>query len=311
MQLQAVSLFSLSLVSSLTFAALFSSLAGTLAIAESLDQGPTTSQASEPGKVLTGGAHNSQSLQSSVKLYQPEPALSRPSTARTLPQRMRVIYIPNAAVIPFARVNNPLVRAATALPRSAPTGTETGQSPTSETSSAASGFINSAPGHESLTVPYANSVQKTAELAKRPSMIHPEIPQLRSTPQLLTELLAPKPKQNLNWDDWYKRVCRVIYDQWLLDDTCAGKTTVHVTVWSSLDLECKIVDFSPAQGAIRDGAKESSFRKAALKAVNCLQRCAVLEFPVHCVQNKIDFDLDMSRGVYESDGCRVVRSSHQ
>jgi hypothetical protein len=112
--------------------------------------------------------------------------------------------------------------------------------------------------------------------------------------------------RSISWDEWYKRVCRIVYDQWLLADTGPGKACVHVTVWWSRDLDCKIVEFSAAAGTMRDTTMESSFREAALRAVRGLDRCMVLEFPAQSHQSKIDFDLEISRAVEGPFGYKVV-----
>ena len=80
---------------------------------------------------------------------------------------------------------------------------------------------------------------------------------------------------------------------------------MRVSVSSARDLECRVVDFVAAPDILRDGAKETAFREAALKAVNSLDRCAVLEFPLHATNQRIRFDLNISRSA-DGPGCAEV-----
>jgi hypothetical protein len=164
-----------------------------------------------------------------------------------------------------------------------------------------------APGYASTRIPQSTEAGVRGILTgDRALAARPLIAQFRSTPHLLTELLTPTARRCENWDEWYKQVCKTVYDQWLIDQTGPGKACIHVTVWSTRDLECKIVDFSPAPGASRNIAQESLFREAALQSVRSLDRCSVLQFPSQFIGRTVSFDLDISRAVDGPFGCEVV-----
>jgi hypothetical protein len=260
---------------------------------------------------LSGSAKHSQPLKSLVKLTAPtkSPRTGAIQNARQVQYSgPRVIYIPNAPVSLFRRHQLnlpipllPLLPAQTAQ-------VQPSAKPSAEIKSEATGIMTWVPGYESAIVSHAQPLSAQPELhgALRGEQMPALVPQFRSTPRLLTELLQPKEKRSANWDEWYKRVCRTVYDQWLLDDSGAGKVCVHVTVWSSRDLACKIDSFSPTAGTTRDTVRESAFREGALRAVRSLDRCMVLEFPAQFNEAKMDFDLDISRAVDGRFGCQVV-----
>jgi hypothetical protein len=270
------------------------------------------------GKVLNGSAQHAQSLNSSVKLFLPSgsyPQRTGASTSQFTGRAQypvpRLIYIPNAPVTPFHRERHDSIPPRQLSPiREAPrASTESASKPVTELAAPASGIMTWAPGYNSAIVTPARSVETGVHAVLTGDSAlstRPLVPQFRSTPRLLTELLTPREKRSVSWDEWYKRVCRTVYDQWLLDDTGPGKTCIHVTVWSSRDIECRIVDFSPATGVTRDSVQESAFREAALRAVRSLDRCIVLEFPSQFLRSKVGFDLDISRAVDGPFGCHVV-----
>ncbi len=279
-------------------------------------------QGSKPGKVLNGSAQHSQSLNPSVKLFSPSSAAQpgRSNSANYAGQTIypfrRMVYIPNAPVTPFPRERHDY--AVRPRPVFVPPAkiAQTESAPQAQAAAApTNGLMTWVPGYGSTIVPQIQA--RTAETGvhgmlgggDRLLSVRPLVPEFRSTPRLLTELLAPKEKRSANWNEWYKRVCKTVYDQWLLDDTGPGKACIHVTVWSSRDIECKIVDFTPAAGAARNVDAESSFRQAALRAVRSLDRCLVLEFPAQFLRNQVGFDLDVSRSVDGPFGCQVIAAN--
>jgi hypothetical protein len=127
---------------------------------------------------------------------------------------------------------------------------------------------------------------------------------LEATPALLTEMHSEK--RSINWDEWYKRVCKVVYDNWEIDQASPGKSCVRVTVWSGREIEARVLSFTPAQGASRDAKRETAFRETSLRAVNSLQKTPVLDFPSRSNRGKIIFDLDMTRSVDGPSGIQVA-----
>ena len=137
----------------------------------------------------------------------------------------------------------------------------------------------------------------------------PAVAALTATPQLLTQVGSVKEKRAISWDEWYRRVCNVIYKQWILDEVCPGKACVRVTVWSSRDIEARVLSFTPAEGSSRDAYKETGFREISLRAINSLQKTEALDFPANPSRNQVIFDLDMNRSVDGPSGC-VVAAFH-
>ena len=272
----------------------------------------------KPSKVLTGGAQHAQPLKSSVKLI---PQNSVPGKQRAGPWHgqpqypvRRLIFIPNAPVSAFRRERHQTVRLRELPPPPVPAEIVQKELPVSKpiaSTGTYDGITTWAPGYDSTFVSHfqPNPLEAPVHGILRSTQMQPTrsvLPSYRSTPGLLSELFLPRQKQNITWDEWYQRVCRTVYDQWLLDDTGPGKACIHVTVWSTRDIECKVVDFTPAPGTMRNGVGETAFREAALRAVRSLDRCQVLEFPAQFRRSIIDFDLDISRAVDGPFGCQVV-----
>jgi hypothetical protein len=136
----------------------------------------------------------------------------------------------------------------------------------------------------------------------------PKPPELRSTAHLLTE--GDKPlKRSVNWDEWYRRVCQTIYDQWLLNGTGPGIACVSVTVWPSRDIEGRIMNIEYAADARKDGATQTAFANSALRAVHSLGGCSLLDFPLGNPRDKITFQLDITRLVGGESGYEVINRS--
>jgi hypothetical protein len=126
---------------------------------------------------------------------------------------------------------------------------------------------------------------------------------LQATPQLLTELHSKN--FAINWTDWYRRICRCVYDQWLLDQASPGRAQVRVTVWPGREIEARVLDFTPVEDT-RDAKRETQFRETALRAINSLERTSILDYPLQSSRQKIVFDLDMARSVNGPAGCQVA-----
>ena len=295
-----------------TFLALFlvSMAAPTLAAD---DDQTVTKEKGKKVRVLQGSARHSQSMNSAVKLFsagsQPEAqgatATTRPSGRVQYPQ---VYYIPNAPVTPFHRQVHPLLKSRERAPAQTPPRPQSSPA-VAAASTATNGIMTWAPGYASeIVTPRRESQAGVHGVLRTDSALAPRplLAQFRSTPRLLTELLAPKEKRCATWEEWYKRVCKTVYDQWLIDDSGPGKTCIHVTVWSSRDLDCRVSDFSPAPDVIRDSLQESAFRASALRAVRSLDRCLVLEFPLRYPGRNVSFDLEISRAIDGRFGCQVV-----
>jgi hypothetical protein len=146
-------------------------------------------------------------------------------------------------------------------------------------------------------------------IRKLPTQAPPTVAALSATPQLLSEVISAKEKKNISWEDWYKRICKTIYEQWILNAACPGEASVRVTVWSSRDIEAKILSFTPADGLARNAIKETAFREISLRAINSLQKTETLDFPLSPSRTMVIFDLDMNRSVNGPSGC-VVAAFH-
>ncbi len=129
---------------------------------------------------------------------------------------------------------------------------------------------------------------------------------LQATPKLLTEFIEGKYKRAANWSEWYQRICKIIYQHWLIDEACPGKACMRVTVWTGRYIESRVLSFTPVADLTRDASKETAFRETALRAINSLSKTQVLDFPEGNERNKIVFDLDMTRSVNGPSGCTVA-----
>jgi hypothetical protein len=110
-----------------------------------------------------------------------------------------------------------------------------------------------------------------------------------------------------NWDEWYQRVAGAIYQVWVQQNVCPGVAIVQATIWDSHAAEGQIVDFTPAGDLARNVRAESSYRDAALRAVNSLDNSSICAFPAEHPK-KVVFDIQLSRLVDGPAGCKVVHT---
>jgi hypothetical protein len=125
--------------------------------------------------------------------------------------------------------------------------------------------------------------------------------------------MLPQPKSAWrragNWDEWYKQVAKAVYQEWRQADTEAGVATVRVKVFQSHDIDCEIAEFDPAKDLSRDAKREVSFREAAIRSVDGLNRSQVWEFPdLSPLPKQVVIDLELKRKVGGLAGCAVTRA---
>lgn len=101
----------------------------------------------------------------------------------------------------------------------------------------------------------------------------------------------------LTWDEWYKRVARAVYTRWQTEDVGPGRATVSVTVTRDRMVAGKVIEFTPAPDVERDAAAETSFKEAALNAVNLVSQFEIPEFPQEADTPSVTFDVDLKRDV--------------
>jgi hypothetical protein len=134
-------------------------------------------------------------------------------------------------------------------------------------------------------------------------------PELKATAFVLPQAKSAWLHRTKTWDEWYKRVAKAVYDQWQQSDTQAGVATVRVKVYQSHDIDCEIAEFKPAADLKRDGRSEVSFREAAVRSVDGLNRSQVWEFPdLSPLPKEVIIDLELKRKVGGAAGCTVTRA---
>jgi hypothetical protein len=133
----------------------------------------------------------------------------------------------------------------------------------------------------------------------------PPPPALKAVQYEIPEARLPAPA---NWDEWYRRVAKAVYEQWKQKAIGPGKSTLTVTVYNGHNVDAKVVEFIPAEGANRDGKTESTFREASIMSVTNLDGLPLWEFPVtKPVTKKIAFDMEFDHIVGEPAGVQVIR----
>jgi len=137
-----------------------------------------------------------------------------------------------------------------------------------------------------------------AQLSQRPVL-----------PQLRAVTMALPTDRATNWDDWYKKVAQAVYETWQQSGTGAGTAKLQIKVYPSRDVDCSIIDFSPATDLKRNQETESAFREAAIHAVNALNRSAVWQYPATAARTKqVIIELELKHLVGTPPGCRVIRT---
>ena len=141
--------------------------------------------------------------------------------------------------------------------------------------------------------------------APMPVPVELKATQFRLTPMVPQKCLAPP----ANWEQWYQRVARAIYDHWRINAVGPGKATVLITIYDTRNVDCKVVDFAPADGAGRNVATETAFRVSALKTITGLDGDQVWQFPNEDdLPNKVVFDMQFDHAVGTTPGCAVVHT---
>lgn len=118
---------------------------------------------------------------------------------------------------------------------------------------------------------------------------------------------AKNHKTAANWDEWYKQIAKSVYEVWTQNEVVVGGTTLQVEVWPGLELDCKVVEFTPPSDVKRDAKLETEFREAALRSMRSMKGSSALEFPA-CkpVPKSVIFDMEFKREVDGPAGCKVV-----
>jgi hypothetical protein len=173
--------------------------------------------------------------------------------------------------------------------------------------------------HANLTLAFPNTnaqaIIPTTNLQMMGTGAHvtqwaPEPVQMKATelslvPRIPQKHLAPP----INWQAWYQRVLHAVYADWRNDAVGAGKTTLLLTVYDTKNVDCKVIDFSPADGANRDAKAETAFRESALKTITSLDGNDIWAFPVAAIRpKKIVFDMQFDHAVGATPGCAVVHT---
>ncbi|HEY9774571.1 MAG TPA: hypothetical protein V6C81_12280 [Planktothrix sp.] len=130
-------------------------------------------------------------------------------------------------------------------------------------------------------------------------------PQPRAREAVAAQLALPR-HLPANWNEWYDRVARAIYQVWQQQSVKPGSATVRATVYDSTDVDCAVTDFEAAADLQRNPVTESHFRDAALCAVSSIDKSTVCQFPlVH--PRKVSFDIQLTRLADGPAGCHVIR----
>jgi hypothetical protein len=150
----------------------------------------------------------------------------------------------------------------------------------------------------------ATSIKRLEFSAPQPTPPPPPA-ELKAVQFEIPEAKLPPPA---NWDEWYRRVAKAVYEQWKQKAIGPGKSTLTVTVFNTHNVDAKVVEFIPAEGANRDGKAETTFREASIMSITNLDGLPLWEFPVaKTVPKKIAFDMEFDHSVGEPAGVTVVK----
>ncbi|MDR3614517.1 MAG: hypothetical protein P4L53_13225 [Candidatus Obscuribacterales bacterium] len=126
-------------------------------------------------------------------------------------------------------------------------------------------------------------------------------------PLKAVEMMLPMTPAPKDWDAWYKRVASAIYDRWRQNTAGPGTSVVLITVYASRDVDCRVTNFTEAEGAERNSTEESRFKQVSLQCVDGLSGDEIWQFPaIQPLPKKIVFDMEFKHVVGEDSGCRIV-----
>jgi len=142
-----------------------------------------------------------------------------------------------------------------------------------------------------------------------PPAAPPPPAELKAVQFQIPEAKLPPPA---NWNEWYKRVAKAVYEQWKQKAIGPGKSTLTVTVFNTHNVDAKVVEFIPAEGTNRDAKAETNFRQASINSITNLDGLPLWEFPIaKPVPKKIAFDMEFDHIVGEPAGVQVIKQHAQ
>lgn len=265
-------------------------------------------------RLLNGSADQSQKFNNAVKLFSPSPSeIRKPdSVIQSHPTKRTVPVDPNAPVSSFNRIKHYSedgqvlpVRPPSPQPQNPP---QAATSAGEQTTNQVNGITNWAPGYNSRLIGDNQHKDKSIRDKNLIGNI-PATTELRSTAKLLTDSPAHSEPRSANWDQWYNNVCQTVYKQWLLNETGPGEAVLAVTAWPGRYVEGRILAFKTTSDLSINLKQQEIFTEAALRSVNCLNRCAVLDFPDNSSRSRVSFELAIKRAVGGASGFEVVKSS--
>ncbi len=128
------------------------------------------------------------------------------------------------------------------------------------------------------------------------ALVGPPMNSLSATPLGLPGT-HPVANTDISWEEWYKRVARAVYSRWQTEDVGPGHATVSVTVTKDHMVAGKVVDFTPAVDVERNVEAETSFKVAALNAVNLVSQFEIPNFPKGADAPSVTFEVDLKRDI--------------
>jgi hypothetical protein len=300
-----------------------------------------SNSSSSKGGVLNGGVQDNQKMESSLKLLvappatstpapvklnvqqfsggtqyspgQPAPALPPPPRPRTLQGGVGMgnFFRPPAFIPPPRFVPPPVPR-------------------WNYTATPANGIMTYAPGysvtkiaqpkilmqHTNLSLAFPNTQAAVQQTNLQYSQTKSNVVQWSAPPVELKAIQLTLPRKlekplppPINWEAWYQRIAHAIYAQWKENAVGPGRTTLLLTVYDTHNVDCKVIDFTPADGAERNITAETAFRESAVRAVRNLDGQQIWQFPVAAINpKKIVFDMQFDHAVGATPGCQVIHT---
>jgi hypothetical protein len=281
------------------------------------DEGSGSNAASN--RVLRGGANDTEMMHRSVKVLippvaHPKPAPSLPSFVPSVPQRSSAADV-RPSLHPGIQMNGPGAPGHIPMPAWWPPHDPSVSRP-----------VQVQPVHHEFRPPPPKPVgpawRSEIDVTVTPVPFRPAQLSLldvnasrTSNPNSPSELQAVEktlpnsaPQAVATWEEWYKRVAQAIYDRWAQNTAGPGDAIISINVSNSHYVDCRVVQFTPALGAVRSVDAESQFKTTALKSISTLSGDSLWAFPSCASRNlkQIIFDMELKHAVGETAGCNIV-----
>lgn len=120
--------------------------------------------------------------------------------------------------------------------------------------------------------------------------------------------LLPMLKQDVaaNWDDWYRKVTSVLYNEWKRKEVSAGSTIASITVFDDRKVSPQVLTFTELPEVRTSPRDQQQFRETVLDLIKNLNKHQFWQFP-DSRKAKVTIQVQFRKEVDGPIGCDIIR----